>query len=579
MNKIILLFTGIFLFLFSETFAQPFEIVNTSIQDVGRSALAWGDYDNDGDLDLVICGLNNADTHITEIYENNNGTFIVTEAELFGVKDGSVAWGDFDNDNDLDILLSGVTEESGNICMIYRNDNGSFAEYDAGLPGVGYGDASWGDFDNDGDLDIIVMGDWVVSLYENVEGSYLLTENDFGHLQNTKSCWGDFDNDGDLDILLVGDTGGGYLSDVYLNDDGIYTAANLEMEGVISGTADMVDFDNDGDLDLAITGFNIFLDPCFYIYENLGEGTIALYFTFMEGIATSTVDWGDYDNDGDLDILMAGKNAACSSSLAKVYNNDNGTFTMENGATMDGALRCNAAWADYDNDGDLDYILSGLTLSDYPFTILYRNEAGSNEFVANTLPEPPSGLETFVDGQSVTLSWQKATDIETPQDGLCYNIRLGVHMGENEMISPLSDNESGYRLVQAIGNTNMQTSWTISNLAAGTYYWSVQSIDQAYCGSEFAEEGSFMITATGVNEFEGSIISNIFPNPAIDRIYLYSDDHNEFKINILNPVGQLVHSAFVTSGEAVDISFLKEGIYFVQAVEGNSVSVHRIVKQ
>ena len=126
MNKIILLFTGIFLFLFSETFAQPFESVNTSIQGIGRSAIAWGDYDNDGDLDLFICGMNNADAHITEIYENDNGTFNVTEAELFGVKDGSVAWGDFDNDNDLDILLSGVTEGNGDICMIYRNDNGSF---------------------------------------------------------------------------------------------------------------------------------------------------------------------------------------------------------------------------------------------------------------------------------------------------------------------------------------------------------------------------------------------------------------------------------------------------------------------
>jgi len=579
MNKISLLFVCLILFAVTGIMAQPFSLMNTSITGVGRPAVAWGDYDNDGDLDLFLGGMTNSGSFLSRIYNNEDGTFVADDNVFHGVKDGSAMWGDFDNDNDLDILLSGETEENGNITLIYRNNEGVFEELDSGLPGVGYGDAAWGDYDNDGDLDILVAGNWVVALYENIDGLFTETENDFGNLQNAKICWGDFDNDGDLDILLIGDTGGGYFADVYLNEDGVYSRANLEMEGVLSGTADMVDFDNDGDLDISITGFNLFLDPCYFLYENLGDGTIGPYFNFMEGIAQSAVDFGDYDNDGDLDVIMAGKNAACGSSIAKVYNNDAGTYTMENAAIMDGAIRCNAAWADIDNDGDLDYLLSGMTLSETPFSRLYKNEAGSNEYAVNTMPEAPGGLDAVVDHQSVTFSWQKASDEQTPQDGLSYNIRLGVHAGEHELIGPMADAESGYRFVQAIGNANQQTSWTISKLEQGTYYWSVQSIDQAHCGSAFAQEGSFVILETGIGDLEEGIISSIYPNPAKDMIHINTKEQGNFEISILNTYGQVLLSGIMSSGDAVDISDLKQGVYFLKLTDGSKVSVQRVVKK
>ncbi|MEN8226038.1 MAG: VCBS repeat-containing protein, partial [Bacteroidota bacterium] len=142
MYRIFPLYIVIILLAVSELRAQPFETVSSSITGVGRSTVAWGDYDVDGDLDLIISGMTNSGSYLSRIYENDSGTFIINQSELQGVKDGSVAWGDFDNDNDLDVLLTGETEGNGNISLIYRNDDGVFTEYDAGLPEVGYGDAS-----------------------------------------------------------------------------------------------------------------------------------------------------------------------------------------------------------------------------------------------------------------------------------------------------------------------------------------------------------------------------------------------------------------------------------------------------
>src|SRR5210317_88492 len=108
--------------------AQPFTYQSSSIEALGRSALSWGDYDNDGDLDLAACGEMSIDTYASRIYMNQEGSFVNIEADLMDVREGSLEWGDFDNDNDLDLLLSGETYNDSAVILIYRNDGGVFVE-------------------------------------------------------------------------------------------------------------------------------------------------------------------------------------------------------------------------------------------------------------------------------------------------------------------------------------------------------------------------------------------------------------------------------------------------------------------
>ncbi|KPA13185.1 hypothetical protein MHK_006607, partial [Candidatus Magnetomorum sp. HK-1] len=180
-------------------------------------------YDNDGDLDILLTG-DTGITRISKVYRNTGGSFSEdTDINLTGVDNSSVAFGDYDNDGDLDILLTGDST-GGGIAKIYRNTEGSFSE-DTGinLTGVDNSSAAFGDYDNDGNLDILITGysssGRIAKVYRNTGGNFSEdTGINFTGIDNSSAAFGDYDNDGDLDILLIGDTGSVKISKVYQNN-------------------------------------------------------------------------------------------------------------------------------------------------------------------------------------------------------------------------------------------------------------------------------------------------------------------------------------------------------------------------
>lgn len=100
----------------------PYFIHIATLQGVSYGDLAWGDYYNDGDLDILLSGLtSNNITRISKIYRNDGSDTFTETVSLTGIWHGSVTWWDYDNDDDLDILLTGDTG-SGYISYIYRNN-------------------------------------------------------------------------------------------------------------------------------------------------------------------------------------------------------------------------------------------------------------------------------------------------------------------------------------------------------------------------------------------------------------------------------------------------------------------------
>jgi len=182
-----------------------------NIGDYGVAA--WGDYDNDGDLDILLAGCTaysgNCTNRIARVYRNDGGVFADIGAALAGVSAGAAAWGDYDNDGDLDILLTGMGS-STRVAKLYRNDSGVFTDTNAALTPVGSSSVAWGDYNNDGQLDILLAGytnsDGVITkLYRNdgggafTEVSTLLPGEYYGAM-----AWGDYNNDGNLDVALGG---------------------------------------------------------------------------------------------------------------------------------------------------------------------------------------------------------------------------------------------------------------------------------------------------------------------------------------------------------------------------------------
>jgi hypothetical protein len=113
----------------------------------------------------------------------------------------------------------------------------------------------------------------------------------------------------------------------------------------------------------------------------------------------------------------------------------------------------------------------------------------------NTPPTAPSGLSALVSGSTVNLSWNAASDAQTPAAGLTYNLRVGSASGGFDFLAPNSNPATGARRLPALGNAQKNLSATLT-LPPGRYYWSVQALDAAFAGSPFATEPSFLIPFT-----------------------------------------------------------------------------------
>lgn len=473
-----------------ETGTRSFTLTVERFADIGAGLgpavgpVAWGDCDNDGDFDLV---------HGGTIYLNfGNNVFTNLPVNLL-CNEGYGGWADYDNDGNIDLLAVGA-----NATVIYRGDgNGGFSNINAGLPPAVNPRqcGAWGDYDNDGDADVLIVGGGFARLYRN-DGSNVFTNigGSLATVVNGAAAWADYDEDGDLDILLAGSG----LLRIYRNDgNGTFTDIGANLPGLFNPSVAWGDFDNDGDPDFVVAGStnNAVSGVVTRIYRNTGHATPALRFTNLYPIAAQgpvgvwkgTVAWGDYDNDGDLDLLVTGESTN-GVALTRLYRNDGGAFT-ESGHWLPGLKNSFAAWGDFDNDGHLDLALSGNLASGAAASRVYRNFPAEPP---NTPPNSPGQLSSVVVGKSVRLYWDAARD-PNQTGGLSYNLRVGTSPGAGDVLNPISHND-GVRKVVAHGNAGGQLVWVITNLVGGVYYWSVQAVDHSFAGSAFATEASFVIS-------------------------------------------------------------------------------------
>lgn len=487
---------------------HPVTDVPTSIVALFRSSVAWGDADRDGDLDLLVTGLATPGGDVSGIYRNDGGVFADLGAGLQPVETGSGDWIDFDSDGDLDVFVCGTFDNPPS--RLYRNDGGAFVDAGAAIPAYYQATTDWGDLDNDGDPDLLIAGSRPVvgdaaNLFRN-DGGGVFTELPLpvpGFRRGSLDL-GDYDRDGDLDLVVTGIRSLPF-SDIYRNDGGLtFSPLSAGLMSLYDGRATWGDADADGDLDVLScgsdqTGSHVFTR----LYRNTGAEFVDAAMGLIGAGEGADLAWGDFDDDGDLDYAAIAVNFGGSA----LFRNDGTAFTDPGTNLRD--VCCGAlAWGDYDGDLDLDLALNGLPNA----AKLYRNDAP----VANTPPSAPNGLAAAVTGDDVALSWIAGSDAQTPTPALSYNLRVGRAPGSGDVLSPMAE-PTGRRLVPDFGNVGPNLSWPLRDLPDGTYFWSVQSIDAAFVGSPFATEGSFTIGATvGVGEpgtAAGLRIVRPLPNP------------------------------------------------------------------
>jgi hypothetical protein len=366
---------------------------NSDTQQRLATHAAWGDYDGDGDLDLYITNWGSGvgpTVAINRLYENNNGTF-TDVANAKGVSDSAsrnsvdAHWVDFDNDGDLDLYIVEFDSQD----QFYKNNgNGTFSNVtgSTGINVISQGDeqaAAWGDYNKDGNIDLYICKvRFRNSLYHN-NGDGTFSEvgattgvNDIRDTQD--ATWGDYDKDGDLDLYVVNreqnnalykNTGTGFFDEV---------ACALSMDNTDVGkSATWIDFDTDGDLDLFVA--NVGANA---LYQNNGaDQFVNIATNDMKSISGAWISWvgawGDFDRDGDPDLFVAnGADSRAGQVSPLLQNNGAGAFanaTANAGISTSPGSAISAVATDYDNDGDLDIYVVNSRLPSFSANQLYRN--------------------------------------------------------------------------------------------------------------------------------------------------------------------------------------------------------------
>lgn len=327
------------------------------------------DYDNDGWLDLQITNGPQAGEVDFLFHNNGDGTFTRilgdTIANVALASDGAT-WGDVDNDGDLDCFIATWW---GQVDIYFTNNgDGSFSRVTGVHPAVdlGHGEAgSWADYDEDGFLDLFVAnsaGAFRNFLYHN-NGDGTFTKITTGSIvtdthRSRLGAWADYDNDGDLDVFNPNELNGS--NSLYQNQgDGTFVrilAGPHVSDGGDSYGASWGDYDNDLDLDLFVANAG---DQNDFLYTNNGDGTFTKVTTGIVvtnggyGIGSS---WVDVDNDGDLDLFVANGFGPGLDSNFLYYNNGDGSFSEETASVVvtEPGYSYGCAFGDIDNDGDLD---------------------------------------------------------------------------------------------------------------------------------------------------------------------------------------------------------------------------------
>lgn len=394
-------------------------------------SVGWCDIENDGDLDLAF---SNQDGTGFWLYRNDGSTFtnITSSAGLAGQGAYKILWAEVTNDIYTDLILNGT---------LYKNNgDGTFSNITSGSGVSGYL-YSAADFDKDGYNDLLRLSPDVSVLYN--DGDNMFTSS----LIENSSYWVvtclDYDLDGYLDIYLG--TYGNDPNKLYKNlGDGSFedvtSAANVNYSGAAHGLTSG-DFNNDGFPDLYIGSYG---NLSCKLLQNQGDGTFSDV-TSGSGASghndTRTTSFVDYNNDGFLDIFSSHHNFY-SYSNTLLRNNGDGTFTNvapEMGPQFSSEWigdYFGIGWGDYNNDGAIDLFAAG-HIDKYR---LFRNDNCPGNYLninlvgtVSTYNAVGAIVELWAEGEKITR-WVNGG--EGKHDFSSFNLEFGL--GDKTMVDSLT---------------------------------------------------------------------------------------------------------------------------------------------
>jgi hypothetical protein len=524
----------IILFFFHLSQAQTFtDVTPADFSTLPVSGnIAWGDLDNDGQLDLIYMGTTESMAEAKLIVLKNQGTSFQTafESSELGVAPSTgsmdnLGLADLDNDGDLDIVACGKA------FRIIRNlSNFTFEDADiqiywsveaADFPSSVY----LGDEDGNGQPDILTTARYVWNLWLNQnlnfnEQKNLVDELGWAYLYQR---WADMDSDGDLDILMSrGKYGDVYTGSDFRNflmirqpDDSFernpQSASTQYLRHV-----EFSDFDSDGDLDVLAKDS----PDAYSVFRN---DNMTLVNTGVTLPLANSAKWADFNNDSSPDIILTGPETRI------LYNDGNGSFTDSSISSLPAFDGGKIAVGDYDHDGDPDFSLVGERAGR-----IFRNEWIENGNPPLEVAPIPTQLLATPSYNSVRLQWASGVG-SVP--GNSYN--LSVTSADGSLVLPLNlASDQATPTLYAEGNVGGTKQYLLKGLTAGIYHWRVQEVNGSFHPSAFSPTSTFEVVnnPNAPTDFTNFVLSdNQVRLTWVDKCSSESGFRISVKEDIINP--------------------------------------------
>jgi hypothetical protein len=522
--------------------------------------------DTDGDLDIDLVGINNQGKGVYlkndglgnfSIY-NHIGQFPrILEKWFSNLNNVNVV--DFNNDGFNDIISYGIIDGEESLFDVYLNDGAGnfYLVFDNYISPAAFSDSDLGDFDNDGDLDLITIGidnSIITLLYENVgDGGFVKNSiSDMFTKVHRGSCeFLNINNDNFLDLIITGDYG--------INDENTRCFLNDQSGGLvlISHTLPIVsnsqtksfDIDNDGDDDVLIAGQNDANYFCNLYLNNNGQFQLIKQFT---PIINPTFDIADIDGDGYLDILINGEIPGFGNKISNLYKNDGQLDFVSSTLPLPLSLGTEylSVFGDFNNDGKPDVFHISYNTSSVHYKIFINDGAGNftlnANFIADTLIKGTPHIEDF--------------NLDGYDDLVIYGGNNG-----NAMAIFLNDFGNGF----VYQNLNLP-SFSLGTVSTGDLNGDGLP-DLFYTGNYMNN----MIAKVYINTSVVTLIEkpevnrlnfSIFPNPTQNILNVnIKETFTEANIQIFNLVGEMVYYQDVnTVSSSIDVGRLADGMYLMR---------------
>ncbi|WP_159802198.1 FG-GAP-like repeat-containing protein [Flavobacterium sp. MK4S-17] len=534
-------------FSFSLTETPYVEPIDYGISFSGQQVNIGGSYricavDMNGDyLDDIVSPGNNA---VNILYQSPNGsgfTYASLPAPSTNYLPGwSMAAGDYNKDGYNDLLYG---NNSGAVVLLSNPDGTGFTSKIETSVYVFSQRTNFVDINNDGNLDAFICHDVQPNVYflNNGNGTGTFYQGGLGNHPsggNYGSIWVDYDNDGDQDLFIAKCRGGGGsagINEMHRNNgDGTFTDVSIE-----SNLSDMIqtwssawgDFDNDGDMDLMV-GANSTSHGGHKLMMNNGDGTFTDV-TAGSGFDTNTslsrehVAY-DFNNDGFIDVMGGGNKI--------MFNNGNMTFSGASIPASSGPV------GDFNNDGYLD-IQNG--------SMVYFNSGSDNNWIKVNL----KGMESNSNGIGARVEihgdWGMQIRDVRSGDGFEFMSTLNTHFGIGE--------------AEEIDQVVVK--------------WPSGTIDII----ENPDINAALLVTEGETLSRTSFNSNLFklyPNPASDFIHINNSNNLAFANALVYDLnGRLIKTVAVEQ-DKIDVQNLSKGVYILMLKEqGGKYYSNKFIKE